>query len=710
MVGKTERTLKRNIIDPLTEMLGPAPVPLVQGSGEVWLLGRRVYLAGANDERAQERIRGLTLAGAYVDEISTIPQSFWSMLLSRLSVEGARLFGTSNPDSPAHWLKAEFLDRASVWLGHDGVTDYDDDGMDLARFWFRLADNPHLPAAYVASLKQEFVGLWRKRFIDGLWVAAEGAVYDMFDVERHVVDMVPVIRRWLACSIDYGTVNPLHALLIGLGVDRRLYVVAEWRWDSRARLRQLTDAEYSAKLREWLASVRYPGSQLYGVTPERFIVDPSAASFIRQLHADHLPVMGADNAVLDGIRLTASLFGSGRLLISRSCKALIGELASYVWDDKARLCGEDKPLKLNDHGCLVAGTPVLAADGEKPIESIRPGEMVMTRRGLRPVLVAGLTSPAASTVRVTLSDGRMLEGTGNHPVWVAGKDWRRLDTLRYGDILETCQTSTSSDIRESVTDVTRTRTSGPNVVTTYPASGTGRSTGSAGSTRRSGRTITARYRKAATSTTRTMTRSTTTRRTSSVSTAMSTSGITLRKPTTGHLNDSRTLRRSALSLPRGTALPKVSRGIARTASGHGRAASRFRPSATSAASRSPQSPGAMMTASARTPASPSGGAQQVLMTSTAPAIGAGRPSGRTSTRAPRTAPVHVVAVAASPGPRVPVFNLSVADCPEYFAAGVLVHNCDSLRYGTRTTHQIWRNLIIPAEAPPNYEDHFGVAM
>src|SRR6185312_15847332 len=90
MTGKTERTLKRNILDPMTEMLGPARCRLVQGSGELWLLGRRVYLAGANDERAQERIRGLTLAGAYADEISTLPQSFWSMLMSRLSVDGAR--------------------------------------------------------------------------------------------------------------------------------------------------------------------------------------------------------------------------------------------------------------------------------------------------------------------------------------------------------------------------------------------------------------------------------------------------------------------------------------------------------------------------------------------------------------------------------------------------------------------------------------------
>ena len=92
-----------------------------------------------------------------------------------------------------------------------------DGALDLARFSFRLADNPHLPPAYVASLRQEFTGLWRKRFIDGLWVIAEGACYDMFDEDRHVVDVCPVIKRWLCCSIDYGTRNPFDALLIGLG-------------------------------------------------------------------------------------------------------------------------------------------------------------------------------------------------------------------------------------------------------------------------------------------------------------------------------------------------------------------------------------------------------------------------------------------------------------------------------------------------------------
>lgn len=69
----------------------------------------------------------------------------------------------------------------------------------------------------------------------------------------------------------------------------------------------------------------------------------------------------------------------------------------------------------------------------------------------------------------------------------------------------------------------------------------------------------------------------------------------------------------------------------------------------------------------------------------------------------------MVSVAAS-RERVPVYNLTVTDCPEYYAAGVLVHNCDSLRYGIMTTRQLWRNELIPVEIPVNYEDHFGVAL
>lgn len=356
MVGKTERTLKRNIIDPMIEMLGDTRCRHIIGAGEVWLLGRRIYTAGANDERAQDKIRGLSLLGAYVDEISTVPASFWTMLLGRLSMDGARLLGTSNPDSPAHYLKRDFLDRSGLWLNHDGQVLHDAGGLDLARFSFRLADNPHLSKAYVDSLGREYVGLWHKRYIQGLWVAAEGAVYDMWDPDVHVVDIVPPIVQWIGAGIDVGTTNPTHAVLLGLGADGLLYITSEWRYDSRQSHRQLTDAEYSQRFQQWLNEVPVPASRrangtwLLGVRPEYVVVDPSAASFRVQLHNDGVTSIAADNEVLDGIRVVSSLLAARKLRVHRSCEALIGELAGYAWDDKARLLGMDKPLKVNDHG------------------------------------------------------------------------------------------------------------------------------------------------------------------------------------------------------------------------------------------------------------------------------------------------------------------------------------------------------------------------
>ncbi len=344
LTGKTQDTVKHNVIDPLIELFGDEVCHFKQGARELLLRGRgrerRIYVVGANDERSEQKIRGVTLAGAYVDEASTVPESFWTMLLSRLSVEGARLIATTNPDSPMHWLKRRYLDRAEE--------------LDIARFAFRLDDNPYLPASYLEALKREYTGLWHRRFVLGEWVAAEGAVYDMLDLDAHVTDELPRIEDWWL-FVDYGTANPFHALLAGIGADDRLYVAREWRWDSRERHRQLTDAEYSQRLRDWVAGGADGAHTLNGkpapVPLRMLICDPSAASFYAQLRRDDwVRPKDAENDVLDGIRYTASLLAGDRLRIHRSCEHLLREISGYVWDPKAQERGSDAPLKVDDHG------------------------------------------------------------------------------------------------------------------------------------------------------------------------------------------------------------------------------------------------------------------------------------------------------------------------------------------------------------------------
>ena len=329
MVGKTERTLKRNVIDVLGEILdGSGSLVTRTGSGEIQIGSRTIYIVGANDERAEAKIRGLTLAGAYGDEVTLWSESFFNMLLSRLRVPNAQLFLTTNPDSPNHWLKKKFLDRESE--------------LDIQNFSFQLGDNHTLDPKYVESLKAEYSppsSLWYRRFINGEWIMAEGAVYDCFDRTENVVSELPKMREYYV-GIDYGTTNPLCALLIGEGVDDQLYVVKEYYYDSATKQRQLSDAEYSRELRNFLD----------GYDVRKIFVDPSAASFITQLWRDnHLGVTKANNNVQDGIRIVYNLIGSRKLKIHSSCNRLIEEIESYVWDVKQQERGEDKPLKRNDH-------------------------------------------------------------------------------------------------------------------------------------------------------------------------------------------------------------------------------------------------------------------------------------------------------------------------------------------------------------------------
>ncbi len=328
VTGKSERTVLMNIIEPIQEFTG-GNIRYNRGMGEFNLFDKKVYVVGANDERAEGKIRGATFAGALVDEITILPHSYFRMLLSRLSIDNSKLIGSTNPDSPLHWLKADFLDK------------FADDPRELSHLHFDLDDNPVLSEHFKSSLKKEYQGLWYKRFILGDWVLAEGAVYDFFDTSVHVVDKPPTYAKQYILGIDYGTANPFAAVLIGYNGDHRpaLWVEKEFYWNPKERGFQKTDAEFAIDVKNHFEG--YPISHI--------ILDPSAQSFEVELRRNKMPVRQANNEVLDGIRSVSTLLSQGNLVICRECKNLIKEIEGYVWDEKAVQRGEEKPLKQSDH-------------------------------------------------------------------------------------------------------------------------------------------------------------------------------------------------------------------------------------------------------------------------------------------------------------------------------------------------------------------------
>jgi PBSX family phage terminase large subunit len=329
--GRTLQTIERNILEPMQDpaLFGPIAdhVHHTRGAPTATILGRTVHLIGASDARAEGRLRGLTACLALLDEATLVPEGFFSQMLARLSVPGAKALLTTNPDGPGHWLRKNFILRAAE--------------LDLAHFHFTLDDNPALTPDYVAAIKAENVGVFYRRFVLGEWCMAEGAVYDMWDPDRHIIDTVPPIWRWLGVGIDYGTTNAFSALLVGMDASQTLYVTSEFRYDAKTTRKQLTDVEYSQRLRAWLADSQ--------VQPESVVVDPSAASFIQQLQRDGITPTPADNAVLDGIRTVSALIAAGKLKVHRSCKGLLDELPSYSWDEKLAKRGIDAPIKVDDH-------------------------------------------------------------------------------------------------------------------------------------------------------------------------------------------------------------------------------------------------------------------------------------------------------------------------------------------------------------------------
>lgn len=329
MTGKTNETLYRNVLQPMQEFLG-ADMTYSKGERILRMWGREIFCFGANDERAENKIRGITCAGSYGDEITLWPESYYNMMLSRMSVEGAKCFLTTNPDNPNHWLKKKHINRKKE--------------LDMILFKYNIDDNIFLPQDYISNLKKEYVGLWYRRFIDGDWCIAEGAVYDFFDENIHCGGRLPK-AQYYAASLDYGTNNPFSCGLYGINESTypKIWRIKSYWYDSKERGRQQTDAEYSRDLREFVGDV-----------PLRYIfVDPSAASFKLQLKKDGFTgIRNADNDVIDGIRTQATMLKNGEYMISKdkSNQPCIDEYYSYVWDEKyTQGKGIDKPLKTQDH-------------------------------------------------------------------------------------------------------------------------------------------------------------------------------------------------------------------------------------------------------------------------------------------------------------------------------------------------------------------------
>lgn len=360
MCGKTIGSFRRNVLFWLKLMLKSRGYSVTDRRADNLIIIRKgdtenyFYIFGGKDERSQDLIQGITLAGVFFDEVALMPESFVNQATGRCSVEGSKFWFNCNPDGPYHWFKVNWIDKSTGYLGKERVEqirkkaaeEEKDPGLkEILYLHFTMDDNLSLSEEIKARYRSMYIGVFFKRYILGLWAAAEGVIYDMFDPEKHVKNIKEFFQilvngnRYVSC--DYGTQNATVFLLWNKGIDGKWYCIREYYYSGRDKGKQKTDAEYADDLKKWLDGTRI----------KAMIVDPSAASFIAELRKRGYKVIKANNDVLDGIRLVGMLLNLEMLIFSSSCTETIKEFASYIWDEKAAEHGEDKPVKQHDHGC-----------------------------------------------------------------------------------------------------------------------------------------------------------------------------------------------------------------------------------------------------------------------------------------------------------------------------------------------------------------------
>ena len=205
MMGKDRGALSRNVLNDLFDLVGKSNYKWIDRQrGELQLFNRRVWTLGASTVRAEERLRGATLAGAYCDEASTYPEVVWHQLTARLSVKGAQRFANTNPDSPEHWFYKQVIQNPEI---------------ENRQIWhFTMDDNPNLDEGYKQDLIQQYSAspIFYKRLVLGEWVVAEGAIYQYFADNEAQFEIAPYNRGRGTFTID-GKEYRLE--MVNVGID-----------------------------------------------------------------------------------------------------------------------------------------------------------------------------------------------------------------------------------------------------------------------------------------------------------------------------------------------------------------------------------------------------------------------------------------------------------------------------------------------------------
>lgn len=313
LAASTERTLIHEVI--------PPGAIVKSNRTEHWYElanGSRIWLFGLDPDPVTglpTKVGSVELGWAFVDEAVECVESDWVQVKGRLSWPGIpfhQIAAATNPASPTHWLKRRFTPPTPERVYLHAST----------------LDNPALPADYVAEQAALPDGVFRRRYVEGQWVAAQGAIWTLPD-DQIAVSPGPFKR--VVAGIDWGFQHAFACEVVGQSGTGRISVITEI-YERGRTLDEIIPALRGVRDRH---------------NVQMFYADPSEPAYIEQCRRAGLPVAPATNDVLPGITAVSEAIAAG-MLVDPSCTGLIGEIPAYVWAPERATGSTEKPVKVGD--------------------------------------------------------------------------------------------------------------------------------------------------------------------------------------------------------------------------------------------------------------------------------------------------------------------------------------------------------------------------
>jgi PBSX family phage terminase large subunit len=323
MVGKTITSLKRNCLVLLESLCKRGTFSFSLSKKEAVLYGRKIYLEGVNDARAEQKIRGMTLQAAYCDEITLFTQDFFSMLLSRLSLPNAKLLGTTNPETPSHWLMKKYISRKNE--------------LNLKIWDFRLDDNDAVPPEIIQDMKREYTGVFYDRFILGKWVAAEGLIYPKFaeNAKNHIIDKINIHElQSVHIGIDYGASKSRNAFVaIGFTSGFNKLIVLKESTSTGVNSPEMLYGKFLSFYEQVKAQYGYVSSCWADWGGLGQVLTKGLQTYFMQRQ---IPLKIKDckkYRIIERINIVSRLIGAGKFEVHKDCPELIESLSNAVWEE-----------------------------------------------------------------------------------------------------------------------------------------------------------------------------------------------------------------------------------------------------------------------------------------------------------------------------------------------------------------------------------------